>query len=72
MRAFSPLYLNGVDKRVKLLGKYIRSYLKETILAPLFKMLEAALELIIPLIVSIIIDEGIPRGDTGFIIKYLF
>ncbi len=33
-------------------------------------MLEAALELVIPLIVSIIIDEGIPGGDSGFIIKY--
>ena len=44
--------------------------MKETILAPLFKMLEAALELIIPVIVAKIIDEGIPSGDTGSIIRY--
>ncbi len=55
---------------MKLLGKYIRSYLKETVLAPLFKMLEAALELIIPILVAKIIDEGIPSGDSGFIIRY--
>lgn len=47
--------------------KYLRGYEKETILAPLFKMLEASFELIIPLVVAGIVDVGIKNRDTGYI-----
>lgn len=47
----------------------MKSYVKECILAPLFKMLEASFELIIPLVVSAIIDVGIADGDGGYIAR---
>ena len=49
--------------------KYLKAYRKESILAPLFKMLEATFELFIPLVVKQIIDVGIGNGDTGYILK---
>lgn len=52
----------------RLLG-YLRKNLKETILAPLFKMLEASFELAIPLVVARMIDVGIGSGDTRYILK---
>lgn len=48
---------------------YIKGYRKECILGPLFKLLEASFELIVPLIMAAIIDTGIPRGDTPYIIR---
>ena len=45
--------------------RYLRDYRKETVLAPLFKMLEASFELLVPFVVAAIIDVGIPVGDTG-------
>ena len=45
------------------LMKYFKSYKKQAILAPLFKLLEALLELFIPLIVASIIDKGIATLD---------
>ncbi len=54
---------------MKKLLVYLKGYKKETILAPLFKMLEAALELIVPLIIAVIIDRGIAEGDTPFVIR---
>ena len=47
----------------------MKDYRKESILAPLFKMLEASFELLIPLVVAAIIDKGIPNRDNGYIIK---
>jgi len=52
----------------KLLG-FLKDYKKETVLAPLFKMLEASFELLIPLVVQRIVDVGIANGDTGYVIK---
>ncbi len=54
---------------MKKLLKYIRGYLKECILAPLFKLLEATFELFIPLVVASIVDVGIENNDTGYIVK---
>ncbi len=57
---------------MKKLVKYLRGYVKETILGPLFKLCEATLELIVPLVIAAIIDNGInsPREDaTGYIVK---
>lgn len=48
---------------------YLSAYKKETILAPLFKMLEAAFELLVPLAVVRIIDVGIASGDRGVIVR---
>lgn len=49
--------------------KYIKGYEKETVLAPLFKMLEALLELFVPLLVRDIIDSGIALPDEGRIFR---
>ena len=49
--------------------KYMRGYVKECILGPLFKLLEASFELIVPLVVAAIIDNGIENGDSGYVIK---
>lgn len=47
----------------------MKSYKKESILAPLFKLLEASFELITPLIIAQIIDTGIANGDKGFVLS---
>ena len=49
--------------------KYMRGYVKECILGPLFKLLEASFELIVPLVVAAIIDNGITNGDKGYVIR---
>lgn len=48
---------------------YLKDYKKETVLGPLFKLLEASFELIVPLVVAEIIDKGIPKQDTGYIMQ---
>ena len=53
------------------LFRLTRGYRKETVLSPVFKLLEAILELLIPLIVAKIIDYAIPVGDTGYIVKMI-
>ena len=47
---------------------FLKNYKKETILGPLFKLLEASFELIIPLVVASIIDVGIANQDKGYIV----
>lgn len=54
---------------MKSLLKYLKDYKKESILAPLFKMLEATFELIVPLVMAAVIDVGIARSDRPYIIK---
>ncbi|MCD8332974.1 MAG: ABC transporter ATP-binding protein, partial [Clostridiales bacterium] len=54
---------------MKKLLVYLKDYKKETILAPLFKLLEATLELFVPLVVAAIIDVGIAGGDTRYILR---
>lgn len=54
---------------MKSLLKYIKDYKKESVLAPLFKMLEASFELMVPLVMASIIDRGIANADTSYIIK---
>lgn len=46
---------------------YLKSYKKECILAPLFKLLEACFELFVPLVIADIIDIGISGGDKGYV-----
>ena len=38
---------------------YMREYVKESILGPLFKLFEASLELAVPIVIAAIIDKGI-------------
>lgn len=47
----------------------MKHYKKETILAPLFKMLEASFELLVPLVMAAVIDTGIAHGDKSYIIR---
>ena len=51
------------------LMKYLKDYKKESILAPLFKLLEAFFELLVPLVMANIIDKGIVDSDMGYIGK---
>lgn len=53
---------------MRILWKYLKSYKKETIIAPLFKMLEAVFDLYVPLVTAQIIDVGIKNGDTSYIL----
>lgn len=46
---------------------YLKSYKKECILAPLFKLLEACFELFVPLVIADIIDIGISGGNKGYV-----
>ncbi len=48
---------------------YLKDYKKESILGPLFKLLEASFELIVPLIVASVIDKGIFTCGTGYIVS---
>ena len=47
---------------------YLKDYKKESILGPLFKMLEASFELFVPLVVADMIDVGIANKDSGYIV----
>lgn len=46
---------------------YLKNYKKETVLAPLFKLLEASFELIVPLVMAAVIDVGIKNQDKRYI-----
>ncbi len=54
---------------MKRLAIFLKSYIRECILAPLFKLLEASFELLVPLIMASIIDSGIGGGNNAYIIK---
>ena len=56
-------------KRMKKVLSYLRDYRKESILGPLFKLLEACFELIVPFVIAAIVDKGIPGGDAGYILR---
>lgn len=48
---------------------YLKGYKKESILGPLFKLLEASFELIVPLVMAAIIDRGVSNADMPYIMK---
>ncbi len=52
---------------MKRLMIYLKDYKKESVLAPLFKLLEAFFELLVPLVMANIIDKGITNKDMGYI-----
>ncbi len=57
---------------MKRLMRYLKDYKKESILAPLFKLLEAFFELLVPLVMANIIDIGIASRDMGYVTKMGF
>ena len=54
---------------LRALLKYLRNYKKETVLAPLFQLLEASFELFVPLVMAAIIDHGIGQADGVYVLK---
>lgn len=56
-----------VGGQMKSLLIYLKGYVKESVFAPLFKLLEASFELIVPLVIASIIDKGIANNDTSYI-----
>jgi ABC-type multidrug transport system fused ATPase/permease subunit len=54
---------------MKKLLKYLKHYRLESILGPLFKLLEASFELLVPLVIASMIDVGIANGDKSHIIR---
>lgn len=51
---------------------YLKDYKKESVLGPLFKLLEASFELIVPLVMAAIIDRGIGNQDGAYVVKMCF
>lgn len=58
-----------MDTVMKNLLIYLKDYKKESVLAPLFKMLEASFELFVPLVMAAIVDVGIAGNDKGYLLK---
>lgn len=54
---------------MKRLLSYMKDYKKESLLGPLFKMLEASFELFVPLVVASMVDVGIQNRDGGYVLK---
>lgn len=50
---------------MKQLLSYFKPYLKESFLAPLFKLLEAIFELLVPMVIAGIVDQSLPKKDQG-------
>ena len=55
---------------MKKLLEFLKDYKKETVLAPLFKLLEASFELMIPLVVAAIVDQGIGQGNLQAVYRF--
>lgn len=54
---------------MKRLAVWMKPYRKECVLGPLFKLLEALFELIVPLLIARLVDEAIPSGEGGAILR---
>ena len=52
---------------MKKLLKYLKPYRRESIISPLFKLLEAVFDLLVPIVVKLIIDRGIADGNLGYV-----
>lgn len=55
---------------MKKLMIYLKEYWLQSVLGPLFKLFEALLELLVPLIMADIIDTGVARADTAYILRW--
>ena len=58
-----------MENTMKKLLVYLKDYKKESVLGPLFKLLEATFELSVPLVMAAIIDTGVATGDKSYIMK---
>ena len=58
-----------MENTMKKLLVYLNVYKMESVLGPLFKLLEATFELIVPLVMAAIIDTGVATGDKSYIMK---
>ena len=63
-------YRHAGGFRVSKLWIYLREYAGESVLAPLFKLLESMMDLLVPVIVAVIINDGVQRNDPGLIFRY--
>lgn len=66
------IFSHKTEAIVKRMSAFLRGYVKESILGPLFKLFEASLELAVPLIIAAIIDNGINGAaapDRSYVIK---
>ena len=52
---------------IKKLAKYLDGYRKDTIITPVFMILEVLFEMLIPLLMGSIIDDGVKKGDMNHI-----
>ena len=57
---------------MKFLLRHVGKYKAASILSPVFKLLEACFELTVPLIVAAMIDQGINKGDMGYVKSHIF
>ena len=57
---------------MKDLLKYFKGYIRESLLGPLFKLLEASFELLVPILIAGIVDETIPRKDSSHLYWMVF
>lgn len=57
---------------MKRLEKFLRPYRRESILAPLFKLLEVVFDLMVPVVVAQIIDVGVAKNERGYIVEMFF
>ena len=53
---------------LKTLGAYVKEYKKASIATPLFMILEVLMEMLIPYLLSSLIDNGVEKGDMGYIL----
>ncbi|MBQ4137848.1 MAG: ABC transporter ATP-binding protein, partial [Clostridia bacterium] len=51
------------------LTKFLKGYIKEIILAPLFKLTEASFDLTVPIVIAAIINNGVKNADKAYIFK---
>lgn len=54
---------------IKKLAHYIGEYKKEAVQAPLFISLEVLMEILIPIVMAMIIDNGLEKGDVGYVVR---
>ena len=57
------------QRQHRTLLRFLKGYGRQSVLAPLFKLMEALFDLLVPLVVAEIIDVGIAGEDTGFILR---
>ena len=70
------MWLRGILRKARkcrvfvfMIFRLLKKYKKESILAPLFKMLEAGFELFVPLVIAQLIDGGIGKNDSGVVVR---